>query len=50
MKKIEGPATIAEQFERYLIEYGNYDFFFIHYKYNRQIWRGRKFHGEDEGD
>ena len=33
MKKIEGPATIAEQFERYLIEYDNFDFFFIHYKY-----------------
>jgi len=25
--------TIAEQFERYLKEYDNYDFFFIHYKY-----------------
>jgi 2,3-bisphosphoglycerate-independent phosphoglycerate mutase len=33
MKKIEGPQTIKEQFERYLAEYGNYDFFFIHYKY-----------------
>ena len=33
MKKIEGPQTIAEQFERYLEEYDNYDFFFIHYKY-----------------
>ena len=33
MKKIEGPQTIAEQFERYLTEYNNYDFFFIHYKY-----------------
>jgi len=33
MKKIEGPATIAEQFERYLKEYNNFDFFFIHYKY-----------------
>ncbi|HUE35974.1 MAG TPA: 2,3-bisphosphoglycerate-independent phosphoglycerate mutase [Candidatus Acidoferrum sp.] len=33
MKKIEGPQTIAEQFERYLAEYNNYDFFFIHYKY-----------------
>jgi 2,3-bisphosphoglycerate-independent phosphoglycerate mutase len=33
MKKIEGPATIAEQFERYLAEYEEYDFFFIHYKY-----------------
>lgn len=33
MEKIEGPATITEQFERYLAEYANYDFFFIHYKY-----------------
>jgi 2,3-bisphosphoglycerate-independent phosphoglycerate mutase len=33
MKKIEGPQTIAEQFERYLTEYDNYGFFFVHYKY-----------------
>jgi 2,3-bisphosphoglycerate-independent phosphoglycerate mutase len=33
MAKLEGPQTIAEQFERYLAEHGNYDFFFIHYKY-----------------
>src|SRR5512135_1015921 len=33
MTKLEGPQTIAEQFERYLAEYGNYDYFFIHYKY-----------------
>jgi 2,3-bisphosphoglycerate-independent phosphoglycerate mutase len=33
MKKIEGPQTIREQFERYLAEYGNFDFFFIHFKY-----------------
>ncbi len=33
MAKIEGPQTIAEQLERYLAEYDNYDFFFIHYKY-----------------
>src|SRR5947207_7153471 len=31
MKKIEGPQTIAEQFERYLTEYDNSGFFFIHY-------------------
>jgi 2,3-bisphosphoglycerate-independent phosphoglycerate mutase len=40
MTKLEGPQTIAEQFERYLTEYDNYDFFFIHYKYPDQ-------HGED---
>jgi 2,3-bisphosphoglycerate-independent phosphoglycerate mutase len=33
MKKIEGPQTIAEQFERYVAEFARYDFFFIHYKY-----------------
>ena len=33
MKKIEGPRTIQEQFERYVAEYDNFDFFFIHYKY-----------------
>ncbi len=33
MKKIEGPQTIREQFERYLVEYDRFDFFFIHFKY-----------------
>lgn len=33
MTKLEGPQTIAQQFERYLAEYDNYDFFFIHFKY-----------------
>jgi 2,3-bisphosphoglycerate-independent phosphoglycerate mutase len=33
MTKIEGPQTIAEQFERYVAEYDRYDYFFIHYKY-----------------
>jgi len=33
MTKIEGPQTIAEQFERYLTEFDNHNFFFIHYKY-----------------
>jgi len=33
MKKIEGPQTIKEQFDRYLTEYDNFDFFFIHFKY-----------------
>ncbi|MBI2928555.1 MAG: 2,3-bisphosphoglycerate-independent phosphoglycerate mutase [Verrucomicrobia bacterium] len=40
MTKLEGPQTIAEQFERYLAEHGKYDFFFIHYKYPDM-------HGED---
>jgi len=33
MTKLEGPQTIAQQFERYIAEHQNYDFFFIHYKY-----------------
>jgi 2,3-bisphosphoglycerate-independent phosphoglycerate mutase len=33
MTKIEGPQTLREQFERYLAEYDNYGFFFIHFKY-----------------
>ena len=33
MTKIEGPQTIEEQFNRYLEEHANYDFFFIHFKY-----------------
>ena len=32
MKKLEGAHTIVEQFERYLDEYDNFDFFFIHFK------------------
>ncbi|MEO6182070.1 MAG: 2,3-bisphosphoglycerate-independent phosphoglycerate mutase [Verrucomicrobiota bacterium] len=40
MKKIEGPQTIAEQFERYAAEFENYNYFFIHYKYTDM-------HGED---
>ena len=33
MAKLEGAANIKEQFERYLAEYDNYDYFFIHFKY-----------------
>ncbi|MBL9135923.1 MAG: 2,3-bisphosphoglycerate-independent phosphoglycerate mutase [Verrucomicrobiales bacterium] len=33
MTKIEGPQTIAEQFQRYLELYDDFDFFFIHFKY-----------------
>src|SRR5689334_22872160 len=40
MTKLEGPQTIAEQFQKYIDEYNNYDFFFIHYKYTDM-------HGED---
>jgi 2,3-bisphosphoglycerate-independent phosphoglycerate mutase len=40
MTKIEGPQTIADQFQRYLVEFDNYNYFFIHYKYTDM-------HGED---
>lgn len=43
MTKIEGPQTISEQFERYLAEYDNYDYFFIHYKYTDQYGEDGKF-------
>ncbi len=33
MAKLEGAQSIAEQCERYLAEYANYDYFFIHFKY-----------------
>ncbi len=33
MAKLEGPQTINEQFQWYLAEFDNYDYFFIHYKY-----------------
>ena len=40
MKKFEGLQNLREQFERYIVEYENYDYFFIHYKYTDK-------HGED---
>jgi 2,3-bisphosphoglycerate-independent phosphoglycerate mutase len=40
MTKLEGAQTVAEQFQRYVKEYDNYDYFFIHYKYTDM-------HGED---
>jgi 2,3-bisphosphoglycerate-independent phosphoglycerate mutase len=40
MTKLPGGQTIAEQFQCYLAEYDNYDYFFIHYKYTDM-------HGED---
>ena len=33
MTKLEGPQSIAQQFERYQSEFSNFDFFFIHFKY-----------------
>ena len=40
MAKLEGPQTVAEQFQRYAAEHANYNYFFIHYKYTDM-------HGED---
>jgi 2,3-bisphosphoglycerate-independent phosphoglycerate mutase len=40
MKKLEGAHTIEEQFQTYLDQYNNFDYFFIHYKYSDM-------HGED---
>jgi 2,3-bisphosphoglycerate-independent phosphoglycerate mutase len=40
MTRLDGPQTIAEQFERYVADYENYGYFFIHYKYTDM-------HGED---
>lgn len=33
MTKLEGPQTIAEQFQRYIETYDRYNYFFIHFKY-----------------
>jgi 2,3-bisphosphoglycerate-independent phosphoglycerate mutase len=33
MTKLEGPQTLAEQFECYLDNFQKFDFFFIHFKY-----------------
>jgi 2,3-bisphosphoglycerate-independent phosphoglycerate mutase len=33
MTRLDGPQTIAEQFEQYLADYDRFGFFFIHYKY-----------------
>jgi 2,3-bisphosphoglycerate-independent phosphoglycerate mutase len=40
MTRLDGPQTVAEQFECYVAEHDNYDYFFIHYKYTDM-------HGED---
>ncbi|MDA1277658.1 MAG: 2,3-bisphosphoglycerate-independent phosphoglycerate mutase [Verrucomicrobia bacterium] len=40
MSRLDGCQTITEQFERYLAEYDNFDYFFIHFK-------ATDMHGED---
>jgi len=40
MTRLEGPQTIAEQFQKYVEEYDRFNYFFIHYKYTDM-------HGED---
>src|ERR1041384_7522067 len=46
MKKIEGPQTIREQFERYAAERDRYDYFFIHYKYTDKYGEDGNFDGK----
>ena len=46
MTKLEGPQTIAQQFQRYLTEYENYDYFFIHYKYTDMYGEDGNFEGK----
>jgi 2,3-bisphosphoglycerate-independent phosphoglycerate mutase len=46
MTRLEGPQTIAEQFERYAAEHGNYNFFFIHYKYTDMYGEDGNFEGK----
>src|ERR1051325_10681211 len=46
MTKLEGAQTIAEQFRRYLAEYDNYDYFFIHYKYTDMYGEDGNFEGK----
>jgi 2,3-bisphosphoglycerate-independent phosphoglycerate mutase len=48
MTKIEGMSTIAGQFERYLAEHDNYDFFFIHYKYTDMYGEDGNFQAKKE--
>ena len=48
MRKLEGPQTIAEQFERYLAEHANYDFFFIHYKYTDKFGEDGNFEAKQQ--
>jgi len=48
MRKLEGPQTIAEQFERYVAEHANYDFFFIHYKYTDKFGEDGNFEAKKQ--
>jgi 2,3-bisphosphoglycerate-independent phosphoglycerate mutase len=48
MTKVEGPQTIREQFERYVKEYDNYDFFFIHFKYTDKAGEDGNFEAKKE--
>jgi 2,3-bisphosphoglycerate-independent phosphoglycerate mutase len=48
MQKLEGPQTITEQFERYLAEHANYDFFFIHFKYTDKFGEDGNFEAKKQ--
>ena len=49
MKKIEGPQTIAEQFERYLDGIRQLRFLLHPLQIHGQVRRGRQFCGEEKG-
>jgi len=46
MTKLQGPQTIAEQFQCYVSEYDKYDYFFIHYKYTDMYGEDGDFEGK----
>jgi 2,3-bisphosphoglycerate-independent phosphoglycerate mutase len=46
MTKLEGPQTIAQQFQCYVAEYDNYDYFFIHFKYTDMYGEDGNFDGK----
>ena len=48
MTKVEGPQTIAEQCQRYVAEYDNYDFFFLHYKYTDKYGEDGNFEAKQQ--
>jgi len=43
MTRLDGATNIAEQFERYLAAYNDFDFFFIHFKYTDKYGEDGKF-------
>lgn len=48
MHRIDGPQSIAEQFERCVAEFDNYNFFFIHFKYTDKAGEDGNFNAKRE--